>query len=235
MNSAIISPERDVRRRWISARAGAIFLTLVFPVLCVLLGTRLAMTEAFLNFEYHRPGFPADFYGFTTEDRMRYAPYAVNYLINGEAIGYLADLRFDSGESLFNARELHHMRDVQQVTQIAFVVGFALTIGAIAVAAFLWRTDRSFLWSGLRHGALFSLSIIAAIVVLAVVSWDFFFTAFHRIFFEDGTWMFLYSDTLIRLFPEQFWFDAAIAIAGLTIMISVVVLLATGGVRFKRR
>jgi hypothetical protein len=27
---------------------------------------------------------------------------------------------------------------------------------------------------------------------------------FHQIFFSAGTWMFLYSDTLIRLFPERF-------------------------------
>ncbi|MBZ0100422.1 MAG: DUF1461 domain-containing protein, partial [Taibaiella sp.] len=50
----------------------------------------------------------------------------------------------------------------------------------------------------------------------AIISWDFFFTCFHSTFFESGTWRFAFSDTLIRLFPEQFWFDAALTIGGLT-------------------
>jgi uncharacterized membrane protein len=28
-----------------------------------------------------------------------------------------------------------------------------------------------------------------------------------------GSWLFSYSDTLIRLFPMQFWFDAMLAIS----------------------
>jgi uncharacterized membrane protein len=42
------------------------------------------------------------------------------------------------------------------------------------------------------------------------------FVAFHQVFFAAGTWTFEYSDTLIRLFPNRFWFDAALTIAGLT-------------------
>ena len=35
-----------------------------------------------------------------------------------------------------------------------------------------------------------------------------FFAGFHSLFFEGDTWLFLYSDTLIRLFPIRFWQDA---------------------------
>jgi integral membrane protein (TIGR01906 family) len=55
-------------------------------------------------------------------------------------------------------------------------------------------------------------------VIIAALSWDTFFTSFHSIFFASGTWQFEYSDTLIRLFPEQFWFDAAVTIGALTIL-----------------
>ncbi len=30
-------------------------------------------------------------------------------------------------------------------------------------------------------------------------------SGFHHLFFQGDTWLFLYSDTLIRLFPERFW------------------------------
>jgi uncharacterized membrane protein len=35
-----------------------------------------------------------------------------------------------------------------------------------------------------------------------------FFTLFHQIFFAEGTWVFLWSDSFIRLFPLTFWFHA---------------------------
>jgi integral membrane protein (TIGR01906 family) len=35
-----------------------------------------------------------------------------------------------------------------------------------------------------------------------------FFTLFHSLFFEGDSWLFAYSDTLIRLFPLRFWQDA---------------------------
>jgi uncharacterized membrane protein len=35
-----------------------------------------------------------------------------------------------------------------------------------------------------------------------------FFAGFHSLFFEGNSWLFLFSDTLIRLFPIRFWQDA---------------------------
>jgi len=53
---------------------------------------------------------------------------------------------------------------------------------------------------------------IGLIVVIGIsinpnVFWD-FFAGFHSLFFEGDSWLFLYSDTLIRLFPIRFWQDA---------------------------
>jgi uncharacterized membrane protein len=38
------------------------------------------------------------------------------------------------------------------------------------------------------------------------------------VFFTGDTWLFNYTDTLIRLYPEQFWFDAATVIGVMTIV-----------------
>lgn len=84
-------------------------MTLFTPLLLIMIGVRLVMTPVFLHIEYTRPGFPTDFYGFTEQDRLKYAPYALDYLLNGEDITFLGDLTFDNGQPLFNARELQHM------------------------------------------------------------------------------------------------------------------------------
>lgn len=210
-----------------------LYLTIVFPVLLVLVYVRLVMSPAFLYFEYTRPGFPSDSYGLTTEQRLQYAPYALDYLLNGEGIDFLGDLKFSDGSSLFNTRELRHMRDVKTVTQISFGLAAAATGLAVAAALALARRagTRPDLYDALFRGAVLTLGLIVAIVIVAVLSWDFFFVAFHSLFFENDTWYFAYSDTLIRLFPEQFWFDAALLVGGLTGLTALIVLFVTWRLR----
>ena len=201
------------------------FLTIVFPFLLVMFNVRVVMTPAFLTFEYARPGFPEDFYGFTRNDRLDYAPYAIDYLLNGEDITFLGDLRFPDGTSLFNARELQHMRDVKVMTQFAYWAAIVISVMALGAAYILKRNNR--LTLALFRGGLLTLGIVATIIFMAVFNWDFFFTGFHKLFFESGTWYFAYSDTLIRLFPEQFWFDAALLIGISTTAVASLTLLAT--------
>jgi integral membrane protein (TIGR01906 family) len=69
-----------------------------------------------------------------------------------------------------------------------------------------------------------TLGLIMTIIVLALGAWDMFFDTFHELFFEAGTWRFEFSDTLIRLFPEQFWFDASVTIGILTTIGAILIL-----------
>lgn len=199
-------------------------MTLSAPFLIVMIAVRLIMTPLFLQFEYTRPDFPADFYGFSTTDRLTYAPTAVEYLLNGADISFLGDLRFPDGTEMYNVRELQHMRDVKTVTQTALTVGLFGGVLWLAALIILWRNHRTTVTGVLQSSALCTLGLIAAIVIISIVSWDTFFTSFHKAFFADGTWRFEYSDTLIRLFPEQFWFDAALLIGGFSILVSLVLL-----------
>jgi len=203
-----------------------VYLILIFPVLLVLISARLVMSEVFLQFEYNRPGFPEDYYGMTREQRLHYAPFAVAYLLNGEGIDFLANLKFPDGEPLFNARELRHMQDVKTVTQIAFAVAVVSGLLALASAVYLYSRSRTALRKSLFQGSILTLAIVAAIIIVAILNWNYFFTLFHTLFFESGTWYFLYSDSLIRLFPEQFWFDAALTIGAFTVLGALVTLLA---------
>ena len=65
--------------------------------------------------------------------------------------------------------------------------------------------------------------VVAAVVIVGMfllpnLFWA-FFEGFHSLFFEGDSWLFQYSDTLIRLFPLRFWqdtflFAALIAVGG---------------------
>lgn len=205
------------------------YLTVMLPILLVLVSVRVVMSHTFLEFEYNRADFPPDIYGFTREDRLRYAPFAVDYLLNDAGIEYLAQLQFPNGTPLYNARELRHMEDVKVVTRAAnFVLLIGGTFYLVGMAVLLWKPrTRYHLTSALFSGGLLTLGLIAAVIVGAVFAWDAFFTAFHELFFADGTWIFLYSDTLIRLFPERFWFDAALTIGVMTLGGALLITAAT--------
>jgi len=204
-----------------------LYVILAFPFLVVMIFVRLVMSPIFPQFEYNRPGFPDDYYGFTVQERLTYAPYAIQYLLNGDDISFLGDLRFPDGTEMYNTRELHHMRDVKVVTQYAFASAFFGGILALLTIYFLWRSNRAALRAALLNGSRLTIGLILTIVIMSVTNWDTFFTAFHGLFFAGGTWQFEYSDTLIRLFPEQFWFDASLVIGGATLLVALVTMYLT--------
>jgi len=191
-------------------------ITFLIPLALIGSALRLLLTTTFLHIEYNMPRFPQDEYGFTKEDRLKWAPYAVEYLVNNADISYLGDLAFDDGTPLFNERELSHMDDVKRVTKGALNVWYATL--AVLLALRIW--SRLGHWEqayrrGLRRGGWLMVWLAAAIGLIVILGiainpdifWG-FFTAFHKLFFEGDSWLFLYSDTLIRLFPIRFWQDA---------------------------
>src|SRR5512138_1747961 len=103
----------------------SLIITLLVPIALIGLGLRVLLTPIFLQVEYNMPYFPPDEFGFTKADRLKWAPYALNYLTNNADISYLADLKFEDGKPLYNERELSHMNDVKHVTQGALKVWYA--------------------------------------------------------------------------------------------------------------
>lgn len=193
-------------------------VTLAVPVALVLMSVRLLMTSAFLTFEYNTPKFPEDRYGFTKEDRLYWSKIAVDYLLNDEDISFLGDLKFPDGSPFYNERELRHMVDVKNTVNGALTVWY-ISLGLLAVLG-VWAWFGKW-WSDYRHGlargGLISAWLVGLLILFVLVSFGVLFVAFHNIFFAAGTWMFEYSDSLIRLFPERLWRDVFILVGVLTL------------------
>ncbi|MCS6870883.1 MAG: TIGR01906 family membrane protein [Anaerolineae bacterium] len=210
-------------------RLTSVIIALLTPILLVLIGIRLLLSEPYLAIAYRLPNFPDDPFGFTLEDRLRYAPYAVQFLLNGAPPSFLADLTFPDGTPLYNAREVQHMVDVQRVTQAAMLALTLLSAFAALSALILVRSTsgRQALRRGLRYGALLTWLLLAALVAYILLDWDHFFDSFHSLFFAEGTWRFLMSDTLIRLFPIRFWQDAALILGAFCAFGALLIFVAT--------
>lgn len=190
--------------------------TLLVPVVLLFLGLRIVASNFFLDVEYRLPHFPADTYGFTLEQRLEYANLCIQYLTTNADISLLGDLTFEDGSPLFKAGELSHMEDVKAAFMPVTNLGFGLTLilfGLLLVAQRRpWRAD---VIRGIQRGGWLTLGLVLLIGVVAALSFWTFFESFHALFFEDDSWMFLYSDTLIRLFPLQFWQDIVLWLFGI--------------------
>lgn len=194
------------------------FLT---PIALIGLALRILLTPLYYTIEYNMPYFPPDEYGFTKEDRLKWAKPSVEYLVNSADISYLGNLQFEDGKPIYNERELSHMEDVKGVVQGVLRVWYVTLAILAIVAVFAWRGA----WTqdyllGLQRGGWWMIGLAIALGLIAGagillnpdIFWN-FFAGFHALFFEGDSWLFYYSDTLIRLFPIRFWQDAVIAMA----------------------
>jgi len=90
-----------------------VLLAVCFPVILLVLAVRAVASPLFLWVEYNRPGFPGDGYGFSSDDRMTYGSYAVDYLSNWAGPRYLGELvRLEGRErEQPEDHERHHRND----------------------------------------------------------------------------------------------------------------------------
>jgi integral membrane protein (TIGR01906 family) len=178
-------------------------------------------------FEYQR--IPPDIYGFSPEERLELAGATLTYLQQREraedVIFLLEDLRLPGTNSpLYNESEIDHMLDVKHLTDAirigAFASGAVVLIGLAILL--IPRESRWFGWRTLMFGGLATVITLAVIALSILIAWPIFFVQFHELLFPPGTWTFAYTDSLIRLFPEQFWFDFGLIATGGTFLLGIV-------------
>ena len=201
-------------------------LILCLPLLLVITSIRIVLSPLFLEVEYRLPGFPDDVFGFTFDERLHYARLSADYLINSAPLDFLADIKMANGETLYNERELSHMLDVKNLTQAVLKVWY-LVIALFAFGALLfWKNNEHWrFWQVVRQGGWLTIGLVVAILLGVLLNFNALFTAFHRIFFTGDTWLFYYSDSLIRLFPQRFWMDVFFFIGGFSIVFALLAIL----------
>ncbi|HET9905975.1 MAG TPA: TIGR01906 family membrane protein [Anaerolineales bacterium] len=193
-------------------------LVLLIPILVVLGSARLLATDTYLALEYGKTSFPPDVYGFTSQQRFELASVNVHYVRAHLPDDALATQKLDA-TLIYSPRELSHMADVQSVFQVIVSVWQVAFVLLLFLGLILWATgEHRQLAAAVQSGGLFTSAMILTIALLAIFAWQSWFSIFHLFFFQPGSWLFSYSDTLIRLFPVNFWFDATLTISVLSLM-----------------
>ncbi len=202
-----------------------LLIVLAVPVVLTMVVVRALTLPWYPAFEYARPGFPQDSFGLTQQERLRLAQASIRFLNVPGHTELLTDLRLPNGEPAYNERELSHMIDVKHVfSRLTLLAVVMLAVAAIAAVLLARLGDRCGIGDALAEGGGLTLAVLLTLGVWMLVGFDQFFTFFHGLFFQSGTWTFSYSDTLIRLFPLPFWQDAGLIIAGAVSLCSLLLL-----------
>ena len=196
-------------------------VALALPIVVVLGAARVMVNTWYPRYEYAKPDFPPDAYGFTQAQRLELGTVCIDFLNAPQdpdtAIQMLVALRLPgTDQPLFNPYELSHMIDVKRLMdQLWRVLLGAGVVAAAALSALLARpATRPSGYAALFIGGALTTALLTGLILLVLLSWRWFFIAFHGVFFDAGTWTFEWTDSLIRLFPDRFWFDAGVLLVG---------------------
>jgi integral membrane protein (TIGR01906 family) len=141
------------------------------------------------------------------------------------------DASLDGARPLLDAEERSHMSDVSRLVRLLAGITIAALVAVGITAAWLRREPR-------RQGRilLISAGTIGAVALLLAgifaVAFEPAFLFFHQLFFPPGTYLFPSGSRLITLFPEGFWFDAAL-LAGASIVVVALVVTVVGFRRWR--
>ncbi len=123
--------------------------------------------------------------------------------LNSQVVHYLASpAKGLIMSDYFDDNEEQHLLDVKILMHRTFGCLFFLLILFFALLRYNYIHFPGNIPKALFYGGIAAAAIPA---VLYFLPFDFLFVLFHRIFFEDGTWIFWKSSMLIQAYPAEFW------------------------------
>lgn len=197
-------------------------LTVVLlPVFLITLNVRFLVNNLDLylwGFEQNRVGVTT---GLSPDELRAVAEQFIEYFNSDQE---LLDIRVRRGvtdQPLFTEREILHMRDVKELVlgfdRVRLISGLLLLgfVGASLLGA--RREGLVFIGDGLALGGALTLGLFILGGLALLVGFDRLFLLFHLVSFRNNLWQLDPAQhNLIRLFPEPFWFSAALMLAAFT-------------------
>ena len=218
--------------------AAGLFIAAV-PVFLIATNVRLVINAPVLysyGFEAHRI---PERTGIEKDELLSAASQIRDYFNNDAEILDVQVFQRGVRRGIYNEREILHMRDVKGLVRGVYSVQVLLGVylaGFVAVGLGVRR--RPFLTRLARYSSIgggITLGLVVLVGAGALVGFERLFLTFHFISFSNDLWQLdPRTDMLIAMFPQGFFFDATLAIAGLTVLeAALLALIAPIGLKWK--
>jgi len=137
-----------------------------------------------------------------------------------DVLGYLTGNQDNMpSEIILNERELKHMEDVRNVFGIYILLLQIVIVGIIALAFF--AEDLSNI---LKKAGVISIVLSILLLVFFFFTFNFSFEVFHNLFFEEGSYLFLPTDSIINIYPQGLFFDIFTRVFFISMLISIILI-----------
>ncbi|MCH8283030.1 MAG: TIGR01906 family membrane protein [Chloroflexi bacterium] len=229
-----------LRSRYVAVVAVAV-LMLAVPLFLITTNLRIVINSGWLyssGFDRHDVVLLT---GIEKPELMRIAREIKHYFNSSEEPLDVTAVVAGREQPLFKQREVLHMADVKGLVQglgLWQQVSFYYMAGFFVVGLALWgrRSMIGRLTQGLMWGSALTGVLFVAAGLAALVDFETAFEQFHVIGFSNDLWQLNpATDNLIRIFPEGFFLDATLILAGLTLGQAAITGGIAGAYRWRRR
>jgi len=157
----------------------------------------------------------------------------ISYFNSGEVDISLTVMKDGEPFELFNQREVAHLRDVKGLIRLDYwvLLGTLIYVLSYAGVSLFWRRRdwRRLAW-GVVGGSGITLALMLAMGLGTLLNFDQLFLQFHLFSFTNELWQLDPArDYLIMLFPQGFFYNAAIFCAGITAGLAIILGGVAGG------
>jgi integral membrane protein (TIGR01906 family) len=205
-------PLSGIFMKYIRLTAYWLFI-ICMPVLLLTVSVRMASNSS----ELYRYGFNkyniSQATGISPEELNKVIGGLIAYFNSGEEYINLTAVKDGKPFTLFNEREVQHLKDVKGLFRLVYHILLGAFIYAFIYSGLnfiLWLDKRRVAW-GLVWGSVLTLALIIFLGLMIWIDFDWFFYQFHLVSFANDFWQLdPATDYLIMLFPEGFWLDAAL-------------------------
>jgi len=213
-------------------RVATVLFVLSIPLLLITSNVRWAANEPRL-YEYSFDHYDAEARSGVARSDLDYAARDLIRYFNDDR-STIQTLVTQDGQRvpLYNERETSHLHDVKNLFRTVFRVQEASLAFALVyvVGIFVWASEASLrlLARTVLGASLFTLALLVLAAAGALVGFDELWAKFHVLAFTNDLWKLdPETDHLIQMFPEDFWLDSTLLVAGLTAVEALALLAAS--------
>ncbi len=165
--------------------------------------------------------------GLSEQELDKAARGLISYFNSGEEFVDITVEKDGKIFTLFNEREVMHLKDVKGLFRLDYIVLLCTFVYGLVytLITVYWRNGiykRTLAW-GIVGGGGTTLALMLALGLGIFYNFDWLFLQFHLLSFANDLWQLdPAKDYLIMMFPRDFWYDAALFCALGTLVAAVV-------------
>ena len=142
-----------------------------------------------------------------------------------EINSHIKNYFFDETEflevSIFNEKEIYHMKDVKDIINNLFLYGKLSSVVFVIIALICVKKYKVRIYSVFKASSIVYLAMLLALAIGFLISFNKLFIIFHEIAFSNDLWKLnINEDYLLMMYPENFFRDIALLILIFSISIN---------------